>query len=143
MNQAMSWFKRIAALLPAPIMAWLNKWLGLLEGTGLSHPHWRQQANNITLAISVLLVLVLFVVFRRTTEQALKKIVLAAFVLSIVALAACVLMKRWTAAAMTMIDIEMYKSYWQLSYVVMAVVWLAAVTLIAMYLARHATTNEK
>lgn len=128
----------LVAFGPAEILAFLNKWFDLLQGTGLAHPHWRHAANNLALAIATLLMIVIFIVFLRCRESVMRRAAIAGFIASVVALALCALVKQHTSEMPSRLDIEQWKRYWHVTYVGMAVIWLGTVSILSMYLLKHA-----
>ena len=133
-----SWLMPIASFVPAPILAWLNQWFDLLQGTGLAHPHWRRTANAQVVVVSILLVVIIFILCRGRSEQVLRRATIGGFIASVLALAGCALVRQVTNQMESQFDIEQWKMYWHITYVAMSIVWLGTVTTMAMYLAEHA-----
>lgn len=132
-----SWFEKIAVFVPAPLVAWLNEWQGLLQKTGLSHPHWRHQANNLTIVIAIVLVLTLYVLLHNRAQRVIANVAICAGALSLLALAICLWVRHSTGQAATQAAIEAWKLYWSIAYVTMATTWLSAITVFALWLSKH------
>lgn len=136
-GKADSWFMAFAAFGSQQILAWLNVWIGLLDGTELAHPHWRRSANNEALIVSTVLVVVIFALLRRRSERMLRLSIFTAFGLSVISLGLCALAKHFTNQQATAGEIEEWKGYWHIIYVAATVTLLGAFSVCAMFVAKH------
>jgi hypothetical protein len=117
---------RILAFLPGPVVSWFTGYMDLLVNVGIAHPHWSETANNLALAIALVVVLLTALYLSRYPEHG-THVAFASGILFLGAMAACWLLKNATDAAATADAIERFKEYWMIAYVSMAVLFAEAI----------------
>jgi hypothetical protein len=81
--------KKVAAFVPGPALLFVTQWIGLFSRTPIVHPEWRVEAENFSLGLGVLLVIVLSFILRDWSKKALIKLCVRLFILTLILLAGC------------------------------------------------------
>jgi hypothetical protein len=82
-------FKKVAAFVPGPALLFVTQWIGLFSRTPIVHPEWRVEAENFSLGIGVFVAIVLSVILRDWSKEALIKLSGMLFALTLILLASC------------------------------------------------------
>lgn len=134
MGQWSKYVKALAALTPTGIASYLGQWLGLFGKVGLAHPQWQTQIENLSLGVSVLCALAVFV----SLNEASKKTVLVAFSVTFAgflgAIAACWGISIEVGVITTAEGFAAITFWWKLAYFSLLTVTSLTVLIFAMYL---------
>ncbi|UQS16600.1 hypothetical protein [Pseudomonas sp. HS6] len=122
-------WKTIAAVIPAPAVLWVAKWLGLFSTTFITLPGWQQDTNDLALAMGTFIAVAIALVYNEASPLALRKKAKWLLFLSIFLIYTCLFIHLYLGKGMEPDEVIKWQDIWRITYISAMTAIIATITL--------------